>query len=953
MKKILFVLIFASLVMASDPNLVSHWKFDEEDGTVASDSQGFYNLDVHGTVSAGNWQAGKFGNSIHLDGTSNFVGLGSGSVYDFGGFVDMTIAFWVKLDTIPSPVAYIFDNSYSGYKSNLVIVGGDQIRIQSPEGDVTGPGGVLQAEVWHHIAFVAKNTDDDGLFDLEVYIDGQFYVAKRDLARNTQNRFGWAAFGANAALNGGNNFLSGSFDDLRIYDKPMVTQDVVDLYNETVDTGFDDQADLMSHWKLDQTDGTTVYDSLGFYNLDVHGEPNDIWQAGNFGNGIATDGATNYIGFGTGSVYDFGGFDNMTIAFWLKLDSVTGPTACIWDNSYSGYKSNLYLVGGDQIRVQWQDGYLTGPAGILQADTWHHVAFISRDTDDDGLRDFEVYVDGEFYISKTDLPRDTTGKFGWASFGASGTHVGGANFLDGSFDDIRIYSKPLNTWEVSSLYDTVVEPMTAFDNKKDLELYWRFDETAGVNIADSSGRDIYGKMFNDFGDDSQWVDGIYGNAISLVGNPNDGTQDQCVTFDSYNNQYAFGPFSDKTLTMWIQPQVFSGVQFLLSTSVGEYRLYLYLYEDKVALKYTKTDGATPQIVSSTPLVIGNWYHIALVSRELSSLECTMQVYLNGESIINVTDAKTFPSNRINNMSFFGHIASSATADHSSFEGLADELRIYGYPMDFLQVQEIYSYGSILAGDINRNCVCDQEDLAITTELWLGDTTDVAATESMMEDGDFESYADQAALESDWADNGLAASAGATTSSTVTLLTNPADTFSGSKAMRWTYDCVDTSGSAIHFTELIYTLGSSLNLSQYDQMILWIKPHVGNSLEDAMYIKFLDGGTSSIDAKAFAIRERLNGSTSQVAGQWQQWVIDLNNLLYNVDGIDDLSQLTDIRGLYLGCYSGAGQGVIDIDDITLVSNSQCSMSVEADINGDCIVDLDDYSTLASDWLKSSK
>ena len=53
----------------AEANLVSHWKFDEENGTEAVDSAG----DNDGEVSGAVWTAGYINNSLEFDGTADYM----------------------------------------------------------------------------------------------------------------------------------------------------------------------------------------------------------------------------------------------------------------------------------------------------------------------------------------------------------------------------------------------------------------------------------------------------------------------------------------------------------------------------------------------------------------------------------------------------------------------------------------------------------------------------------------------------------------------------------------------------------------------------------------------------------------------------------------------------------------------------------------------------------------
>src|SRR3989344_4635920 len=68
--------------------LVSHWKLDETSGTTAADSAGTNN----GTIIGATFTAGKIGNGLSFNGTSDYITLSS----ILPSFPEFTASAWVN-----------------------------------------------------------------------------------------------------------------------------------------------------------------------------------------------------------------------------------------------------------------------------------------------------------------------------------------------------------------------------------------------------------------------------------------------------------------------------------------------------------------------------------------------------------------------------------------------------------------------------------------------------------------------------------------------------------------------------------------------------------------------------------------------------------------------------------------------------------------------------------------
>ncbi len=241
----------------------------------------------------------------------------------------------------------------------------------------------------------------------------------------------------------------------------------------------------------------------------------------------------------------------------------------------------------------------------------------------------------------------------------------------------------------------------------------------------------------------------------------------------------------------------------------------------------------------------------------------------------------------------------------------------------------------LPGDIDGDYAVNHTDLGMIVSDWLTDNTAVAGASSMLED-----------LEAGLSDWSLYYNS--TAPSTITALTSGAA--QGSGALKWDYDVTTSVGNV--YAEILYTLDTPVNLSQYDRVNIKVKRYLTNSSESSVYVKFLDGGLTNANLSG---KTYLPGATVASDEQWQIWTIDLHNLNYSDGGTTytKLSDITNVQGIMFGVIGNAGTGTIEMDAIELAMMPECSAAIDTDLNGDCVVNLLDYAIVASNWLVDYK
>ncbi|HEU6448987.1 MAG TPA: LamG-like jellyroll fold domain-containing protein [Verrucomicrobiae bacterium] len=211
--------------------LTTYYKFDESSGTTAADSSG---LSPSATLENGaSFIAGKFGNALNLNGSSQYVALPNGLI---SGLHDFTIVTWVYLNSINTWARifdfgadidrYMFLTPFSGSGTTRFAIskfnGGGEQQINGP---------ALSPSAWHQVAVTLKGTEGSGVGIL--YVDGvavgtnsvmSYYPDMiGSLVNATNNFIGRSQFS-------GDPYLNGKIDDFRIYNGALSAAQIASLY---------------------------------------------------------------------------------------------------------------------------------------------------------------------------------------------------------------------------------------------------------------------------------------------------------------------------------------------------------------------------------------------------------------------------------------------------------------------------------------------------------------------------------------------------------------------------------------------------------------------------------------------------------------------------------------------------------------------------------------------------
>jgi hypothetical protein len=170
------------------------------------------------------------------------------------------------------------------------------------------------------------------------------------------------------------------------------------------------KAEMVSYWKLDDSNGATAVDCVGGHNGTVKGNP--VWVDGRFGGALRFDGVGERVNCGGGkdegdaeTWADIGG--PITVAAWIKVEAfretnqvIVGKGNDTWRLNAMGKMGRVQFTGNippARWRVQ------TKRKTKLNDDRWHHVAGVYDETTAD------LYVDGKLEQSLKNAQRIRNG----------------------------------------------------------------------------------------------------------------------------------------------------------------------------------------------------------------------------------------------------------------------------------------------------------------------------------------------------------------------------------------------------------------------------------------------------------------------------------------------------------------------------------------------------------------
>ncbi|MHC4148287.1 MAG: LamG domain-containing protein, partial [Planctomycetota bacterium] len=408
---------------------IAHWKFDEGAGTTAYDSAG----DNDGAIYGATWTGGQIGGALSFDGVDDYVDVGDRPSLDFGAADSFTISAWIRCigagqQSIVGKRDHDGNAWQEGYRFEIYLNKLYFVIEDTSDVGVEIFGNSAVGGDWHHVV-ACRDTVEDKLY---VYVDGgsdATPVVDTTIASLSGNE----PFTIGRS-HGGIHF-DGTIDDVRVYNRALSAEEIEELYTEG--------GGPIAHWKFDEGEGITAYDSAGDNDGTIYGAN---WTDGQIGGALDFDGVDDYVDIGCQLIGEVD--DSFTAMAWFKLAAGFDqdlPQTVLWQSGILGLRA--YKRGVITADCLISGGWLTLSSGVTPvADTWYLVAE-TYDAEDDILK---VYVNGDEENSTVCVPLKRSEHSLLLGVQTGDPH---GNYMDGAIDDVRIYNRALSAEEIEQIYE--------------------------------------------------------------------------------------------------------------------------------------------------------------------------------------------------------------------------------------------------------------------------------------------------------------------------------------------------------------------------------------------------------------------------------------------------------------------------------------------------------------------
>jgi len=677
--------------------LISHWKFDEGQGSIAYDSVGGNDGWL---VSSPVWTGGIIDGALDFDGVDDYVDVGDpidGSL-DFGAADSFSISAWVKTTD---------ENGQIVYKKRCTGVGGyykEGYRLRLSFGhpyfgiEDTSNNGIsilgdtmVTDDQWHHVVTV-RDTATNKLY---LYLDGSpDAIPVTDITIGTLATDRSLEIGrADATVSPGLSYHAGKIDDVRIYNRALSPEEIQQLYLPG--------AGPVSHWKFDEGQGLIAYDSAGNNDGTIYRAE---WTTGIIDGALDFDGVDDYVSVPDDSSLDFTSGQSFSVATWFRIeagDASGQPILQKYSNSNrSGYAlfGNSGSVSGRIAFVTWGTGEIfVLDEGEYNDGNWHYAVGVRNQYS--GI--IQLYINGV----EVDTNNEPTRSLANSANLSIGTNWTGNSDYHGKIDDVRIYNRALSAEEIQQLYqgefadlvgleivgpDEVAENFRAgykaiayYDNDSTKDVtnsaLWAVepDTYASINrngilttkdiVKDQSATILASYTKGDVTFDAE-------KAIDILAICPTGTALQFDGVDDYVDVGDIGVTGDWTVEFWAKlDTVAPSIQYPIGTGLGAATRpagIFMAYSKAEAGRWGIYDGVSYHVGSVVSA--GVWYDVAVTKSGT-----TYTLYLNGNFENDVSLADIDISN----------LQIGRRSDNRWYvDGLIDEVRIYNRALSAEEIQ---------------------------------------------------------------------------------------------------------------------------------------------------------------------------------------------------------------------------------------------------------------------------
>ena len=449
-------------------NLAAYWSMNEGVSTQAGDFSGNGNT---GTLANGpTWTAGKLGQAVNLDGSNDYIDLGSNTSLNVASSQAFSVSGWVKTTENYGPIVSLRSNASQnpivdimvGYDGAVFSSGNLMALVRSDtssSGHARVTGGAVNDGKWHFFTL----TRDAGS-TITLYLDGVSQGTNSGansgaaITTTTYRAIGSERYWVAASFGSADErYLVGQVDEVRMYvGKQLSATEIATLYKSGLQKINSSQntkgptSGLVGMWSFNGGDvdwsKNKAYDRSGqgndgvFTNMSTATAP----TIGKVGQGISFDGSNDYIRIPNNNAYNASYY---TVAAWVK----TSPSAATQqiltrdDANTRSFQFRVEANGKVNFIFFGNSASDTDNQGATSVNdgNWHHVAGVFNGST------IQIFVDGQQDFSQAFVDTGRSVNLG-LTIGIFGDNV--SDPFNGKIDEARYYNRALSAAEITQLY---------------------------------------------------------------------------------------------------------------------------------------------------------------------------------------------------------------------------------------------------------------------------------------------------------------------------------------------------------------------------------------------------------------------------------------------------------------------------------------------------------------------